>query len=119
MKGINFLVLFITVSCASRIEKPVATIDSKDYAYRQCYNESEAFKDTNVKGHGQVKIGFTVLGDGKVDDEKILSSDFKDPNFHSCLLEITRSMKFPLPKNGEKAHAVKILNFSSKIKMNY
>lgn len=118
MKGINFLSFFLLISCGSRMEKPVPVIDSKDFAYKECYNESEAFKDTNVKGKGQVIIKFTVRPDGKVDDEKIFSSEFKDANFHACLLETTREMKFPPPKNGLESMATKVINFSTKTKMN-
>lgn len=119
MKAISFSILVLLFSCGSRIEKPVAAIDSKNYEYKECFNDSDSMRDTNVKGKGQVKIGFIVLPDGKVEDEKILESSFKDPNFHACLLEVTRSIKFPAPKSGVATKTTKVINFSSKIKMNY
>ncbi len=119
MKVINLFVLILLVACGSRMEKPVATIDSRDYEYKECFNDSDSMRNTNVKGKGQVKIGFIVLPDGKVEDEKIIESSFKDPNFHACLLEVTRSMNFPAPKSGAATNTTKVINFSSKIKMNY
>ncbi len=118
MKAINFLALILLASCGSRMEKPVAAIDSKDFQYKECFNESDAIRSTNVKGSGSVTVGFTIMPRGMVDDEKILASDFKDANFHSCLLEVTRSIKFPEPTSGFAMNTTKILNFSTKKKMN-
>ena len=114
MKATKLLVLLAVVSCGSRMEKPVAPVDSKDYEYKQCFYESESSKQS-----GSVKIGFKVLSDGKIDDEKILESDYKDPNFHACLLEMTREIKFPIPENGVETTGIKVINFSIRKKMNY
>lgn len=119
MKGTSLVLLATLASCASRIEKPVEVIDSKNFDYKECYNESDSFKNRIVKEIGQVSISFNVLPDGKVEGEKVLLSDFKgDANFHACLLEVTRSMKFPPPKDGAVTNLTKVLNFSTKIKMN-
>jgi len=119
MKVTSLFLLVSLASCGSRIEKPVEVIDSKNFAYKECYNESESFKKGIVKEIGQVSISFNVLPDGKVNDEKILLSDFKgDANFHACLLEVTREMKFPLTENGAVTNLTKVLNFSTKTKMN-
>lgn len=114
MKGISLLAFILFSACASRVEKPVATIDSKDFEFKQCFYESESY---SLRQAGQVTIGFKVLPDGQVDDEKIVASDYKDANFHACLLHTARLLKFP--KKDLETSVTKILNFTTKIKMNY
>ena len=117
MKVINLLGLLMLFSCGSRNQKPVAPIDSKNFEYQQCFYESESYSNRIIKGKGQVSITFLLMPDGKIEDERIAATDFKDANFHACLLETTRALKLP-PKDVE-TKITKVLNFTLKIKMNY
>ena len=95
MRGISIFVLLL-ISCAT--EGPPsdrAVLDSRERQYQQCYLESDSFMQRHqVKKTGQVTIQFIVTQEGKVAEEKITMSDFKDANFHACLLEMTRSLSF-------------------------
>ena len=117
MKAISFLSLLMLMSCGSRDKKPVAPIDSKNYEYQQCFYESETYSNRIIKGQGQVSITFILMPDGKIEDEKIAATDFKDANFHACLLETTRALKLP-PKDVE-TKITKVISFKLKVKMNY
>lgn len=117
MKVTSLFFLIILASCGSRIQKPVAPIDSKNYEYQQCFYESETYSNRIIKGKGQVTITFLLMPDGKIEDEKVAATDFKDANFHACLMETTRSLKLP-PKEVE-TKVTKIINFKLKTKMNY
>jgi len=55
------------------------------------------------------------MPDGKIEDEKIASTDFKDANFHACLLSLTRELK--LTPKKDPTNVTKTINFSSKIKI--
>src|SRR6478736_6708584 len=96
MKVISFLTLLILFGCA-KDQKPVAPIDSKNFDYQQCYYESDSY---SKRLPGKVSITFLLMPDGKIEDEKIAVTDFKDANFHACLLQTTRSLKLP-PKEVE------------------
>lgn len=118
MKVISLIILLILAACGSRSDtRP--PLDAKDRQYDQCYEESDSFaKRYNVKQTGKVVIEFTVLPDGKIDDEKIVESPFKDANFHACLLEITRRLEIPPASNGASKKVTKVLNFKTRTKVN-
>jgi hypothetical protein len=117
MKVISFLGLLMLVSCGSRDQNPTAPIDSKNFDYQQCFYESETYSNRNIKGKGQVSITFILMPDGKIEDERIAATDFKDANFHACLLETTRALE--LPPNTVETKITKVINFKLKVKMNY
>ena len=114
MKVISFLSFLMLVSCGSRDQKPVSPIDSKNFDYQQCYYESDSY---SKRLKGQVTITFLLMPDGKIEDEKMEATDFKDANLHACLLETTRALVFPTKEVATKV--TKVINFSLKIKMNY
>ena len=113
MKVISFVGLLMLVSC-SHDQKPVAAIDSKNFEYQQCFYESDSYSKRLT---GKVTITFLLMPDGKIEDEKIAGTDFKDANLHACILETTRS--FQLPPKEVETKVTKVINFSLKIKMNY
>lgn len=117
MKAIKFLSFLMLVSCGSLDQKTVAPIDAKNFDYQQCFYESETYSNRIIKGQGQVTITFLLMPDGKIEDERIAATDFKDANFHACLLETTRALKLP-PKDVE-TKVTKVMNFTLKTKMNY
>lgn len=118
MKVISFLLLIFLAACGSHPDTPKPPLDAKDHQYRQCYDESDSFRNSNVKTTGRVVITFVVLPDGKIEDEKITETPFKDPNLNACLLEITRSLKIAPATNGAAKNVTKVLNFKTKTKMN-
>jgi len=114
MKGISFLSLFLLVACRSPQPKhhPIETpIESKHDEYRSCFLESESYKGRNTVENGVVAVSFTINQDGKVINAKIAESAFKDANFHACLLDQIRSLKFGLPKDGKNIDVVRPINF--------
>ena len=116
MKAISLLLFFLICSCSSREIKP---LKAKDRQFNQCYEESDSIAQRyNVKETGKVVIEFSVLSNGKIDGEKIVESPFKDANFHSCLLEVTRSLKIPPAKDGGVKKVTKVINFKTQTKMN-
>lgn len=119
MKGTKFLVLLLLISCASEKPKsPDEALRSRDRQYQQCYLESDSFvQKHNIKKTGQVTISFVVTPDGKIDDEKIVSSPFSDANFHACLLEITRGLTFPESTSDTVRRITKVINFKTQTKI--
>lgn len=119
MKATSLVALLFLVSCGSHPDTPRAAIDKKDHQYQQCYHESDSFKQSNVKTTGKVVITFSVLPNGKIEDEKILETPFKDANLNACLLEITRDLKIEPSASGAVKNVTKVLNFKTQTKMNY
>jgi hypothetical protein len=119
MKAIKLLVLLAIAACASEKPKsPNEALHSRDRQYQQCYLESDSFvQKHNIKKTGQVSISFLVKPDGKVDEEKIINSPFKDANFHACLLEITRGLTFPQSETDTIRRITKVLNFKTQTKI--
>jgi hypothetical protein len=119
MKGTKLLVLFALISCASEKPKsPDEALRSRDRQFQQCYLESDSFVNKHyIKKTGQVTISFIVTQDGKVDEERIVSSPFSDANFHACLLEITRGLTFLESTSQTKRRITKVLNFKTQTKI--
>ncbi len=112
MKAISFLL--ILGACASNEPKydPIrTTLESKQDEYRSCFLESESYKGRDTDERGVVKVAFTIDKDGKVTDEKIAETAFKDPSFHACLLEQIRGLKFTPPKDGGYIEVLQPINF--------
>lgn len=114
MKAISLLIILTFFSC-THPDTPRVPLNSKDRQYQQCFEESDSYRNKNIRPKGQVMISFILHTDGKIDDEKIVSSDFRDANFHACLLEITRQLK--LAPKAKETRTTKIINFSSKVKI--
>lgn len=119
MRGTSHFVLFVLVACSSvEVKPPQAVLASRERQFQQCYLESDSFvQKLNLKKTGQVKVTFAVSSDGEVEEERIISSDFKDANFHACILEVTRSFQFPKAENGAERKLTKILNFKTQPKI--
>jgi hypothetical protein len=116
MKATSLLFFFILVSCSSRAIDPLS---AKDRQFNQCYEESDSIAQSDkLPRNAKVVIEFSVFPDGKIDEEKIVNSPFKDANFHSCLLQITRTLKIPPDNEGRVKKVSKILNFKTPTKMN-
>lgn len=119
MKVLTLTLLIFLTACGSHPDTPKPPLDAKDHQYRQCYDESDSFRNSKIKTTGRVVITFLVLPNGKIEDEKITETPFKDANLNACLLEITRSLKIPPAENGAVKNVTKVLNFKTKTKMNY
>lgn len=90
MKVTSLLALLALLSCASP-EKPKDPIQAKSEKFQQCYHESDSYGDRIA---GKVVTEFRIDAQGKVQDEAIHSTEFKDPNLHACLLEQLRKLSF-------------------------
>lgn len=125
MKAISLIFLAILFSCSShqppKLSPEEEGIRSSLMAhmedYRTCFKASETFKknyDENTKAY--FKVGFTIDSHGKVINEKILESDFKEPTFENCLLKAVESIQFPLPKNNGSVDVIQAFNLYPKYK---
>jgi TonB family protein len=98
MKVTSLLALTIfLVSCVTSAPKPhpiSGPLSSRQASYRQCYVESDLYQGRQDKTVGNVSVKFTVTDSGDVKDASIAQSDFKDANFHACLLDQVRRIKF-------------------------
>jgi|GEM_PF-3425216 TonB family protein len=104
MKAISLILLaLLLASCSSPQAKNDSPIDSKLHArqasYRQCYIESDSYQGKQDKTIGRVTVRFLISKEGLVKDASISQSDFKDANFHACLLDQIRQIKFDKVEN--------------------
>jgi hypothetical protein len=111
MKVIKLSALLLFTACASpervvdRIHDPM---EKRQEKYRQCYLESDSYpRDLKTEEKRTITVSFTVLPEGKVKEEKIVRSDFKDANLHQCILWLTRETKF---SPGPDATAVQVFH---------
>jgi TonB family protein len=119
MKETNLFILLVIAACSSgEVKSPQIVLASRERQFQQCYLESDSFmQKLNLKKTGQVAVTFTVAPSGKVEEEKIVSSDFKDANFHACILEVTRSFQFPATEDSLVRKMTKVLNFKTQPKI--
>jgi TonB family protein len=104
MKAISLLI-FLLFSCSHQ-SKTSNLIDdpliAKQEKYRQCYLESNSYKGRTDESLGIVKVKFLINKEGQVKNATVTESDFKDPNFHACILDQIRQIKFdPLETETE------------------
>lgn len=104
MKAISLILLILFLaSCSSQKDKKDNSINSKlnsrQASYRQCYIESDSYQGRQDNTTGRVIVSFLINNDGQVKDASISQSDYKDPNFHACLLDQVRQIKFDEVKN--------------------
>lgn len=104
MKVISLILLvMLLMSCSTSKVKEESSIDSKLHArqnsYRQCYVESDSYQGKQDQTIGRVTVTFLISNEGAVKDERISQSDYKDPNFHACLLDQIRQIKFANVEN--------------------
>lgn len=99
MKAISLFIFFLLSGCAS-YEKKISSdpiqgpLEARYESYRQCYLESESYKGRMDPALGKVIVSFNITKEGKVQNEKIHESPFKDANFHACLLDQIRQTSF-------------------------
>ncbi len=112
MKAISLLILLAACSSHEPKYDPIRTVmETKQDEYRSCFLESESYKGRDTNEKGVVMVAFTIDKDGKVTDEKIAETAFKDPSFHACLLEQIRGLKFTPPKDGGYIEVLQPINF--------
>lgn len=118
MKGFSLFVFLIISSCASHhdIDQKKDPIRfgmlSRQRQYTQCFLESDSYLGKNQKKIGALRVRFMIDETGKVQDEKIESTDFKDPNLHACILEQIRSIRFLARSNGQTVEVSQAINFT-------
>ena len=101
MKVFSYSVLFLfTLACSTHHDvdpkkDPIRYgLISRQRQYTQCFLESDSYMGKNHKKIGSMRVRFFIDGKGQVQDEKIETSDFKDPNLHACVLGQIRSIIF-------------------------
>ncbi|MEC7986851.1 MAG: protein kinase [Myxococcota bacterium] len=57
--------------------------------YMNCYANAPTL------GDGRLTLKFVIRGSGRISKASLVSSDFKDEDFHNCLLEKSKRMLFP------------------------
>ncbi len=117
MKVTSLLLLaFIFQSCATE-KKPINTdpiqgqLDLKTDEFRQCFLESDSYQGRLSDEKRQIKVGFIIDPKGNAKDVKIFSSEFKDPNFHVCILGMVKKIKFSPPKTAKEYQVVAPINY--------
>jgi TonB family protein len=113
MKGISLLILLM--ACAQTVEKPsdpiAEKLESRRDFFRQCYVESDSYKGRSAPDAGEIKVSFLIDAEGKVQQERILETSFKDPNLHACVLEQLRRLSFAPARNGGVLEVKQPINF--------
>lgn len=95
MKVTSFIFILFTFGCAHKAEDPIkGPLDRRSEAFRQCYYESDSYLGKDANPPGSMMVSFTVTEEGKVADEKIVKSSFKDPSLHACILDQIRRVRF-------------------------
>jgi TonB family protein len=116
MKAISLLLILL--GCASHQEKNkpfdsvMSPVEAKARHYRQCYEESDSLSQ---KKEGKIKINFLISALGKVENVTFLESDFKDANFHACLQDIIKSLKYLPFEDGKSVNVVFPFNFTIRL----
>ena len=120
MKATNLLIIFLLTACSSGPSKPLSakqSLDSKSDEFRSCFLESNSYRGKDAPDRGKVKVSFTIAPDGSATNEKIVHSDFKDPNMHACMLDILRDIEFTPHTSAEDGGITNVtqeLNFHRK-----
>jgi len=117
MKAISLLLIFFSLlSCASNKKNKnndpnLGKLDLKNDEFRQCFLESDSYQGRQFEEKREIKVGFIIDPKGNVKEEKIFSSEFKDPNFHVCILGMVKKIKFDPPKTAKEYQVVAPINY--------
>jgi hypothetical protein len=112
MKGIKFFTLFLFLSCANKpVDKTTVagTLDAHSESFRQCFLESDSYMGRHAQDAGKIDVVFMIDPKGRVQEEKIAETTFKDANLHACMLGQLKRIKFP--KRSEAVALKMPLNF--------
>ena len=118
MKAFSLIILSCIASCASQHDvdqkkDPIRFgLLSRQRQYTQCFLESDSYLGKNHKKIGSMNVYFLIDEKGKVQDEKIERSDFKDANLHACVLEQIRSITFLMPQGHGTTKVRQPINFT-------
>ncbi len=112
MKAISFLLILGACSTYQPTGDPIQdALAKRQRQFTQCYLESDSYKGTQVKEVGTVTVGFTIDPEGNVRGERILGTDFKDPNFHVCVLGVVDTTPFERPKDRQAIQVTQPIRF--------
>lgn len=116
MKVFNLMLALGLVSACASPQKIVNRIDDplekRQAKFLQCYTESDSYQRDQAENElRSMTVNFLVMPDGKVKNEKIIKSDFKDPNLHQCVLWLTRETAFAPSNNATAIEVQHPLNF--------
>ena len=95
MKGISLLLLLAGCAGTEYRKDPIKeTFHTKDFVYRQCYHESDSYRGRSREENRRVDVLLQIETTGKVSKAEITQTDFKDPNFHACVLAYVKRLIF-------------------------
>jgi len=67
------------------------------YRIRLCYQKELKAKPQLA---GQLRIGFTITKEGKVQDLKVVSSTVRKPSLHTCVMNTVKTIYFNRPSSN-------------------
>lgn len=106
MRGINLLVILLLGSCSQLQFIKGAPKDSPLVQNRglftDCYLQSDSYQDIEKKTQGEIQIEYSVGPEGEVYNDRIMKSDFTETQFHNCVMNEFRKIRFIDQKNSER-----------------
>ena len=101
MKAISLLILLASCAHDPILADPVkGPLKQRNESFRACYHDSEQYGGRFSKPAGDMTVKFTLTKEGKVRNEEILLNSFpKDPNFSACVLDQLRIVPFGFQQN--------------------
>ena len=105
MKKIILSLLFVSLGCAhqptetdSLRETIPQVIEKNAGVLRACYIQA---LDRNKNSSGRIVTEWMLTDQGLATELKIISSDFNDPKFDACIIEVLASIQFPKERPGK------------------
>lgn len=109
---IVFCLLFLATSCTHSPSTDDADVQGSNIGrrtitgpvriglpgIRKCY---ETLLEKNNSAYGKVIVDWSIVDSGNVETASIKESDFKDENFHKCILSNVKTWTFPSPAKDQ------------------
>lgn len=106
MRGISLLLIFLFTGCSGLQFIKGAPKDSPLVKNRElfttCYLQSDSYQDVEKKIQGEINIEYSVGPEGEVYNDRIMKSDFTETQFHNCVMNEFRKIRFIDQKNSER-----------------
>lgn len=85
------------------------TITKSSPKIQECYSK---YLETNpAVTDGKAFLDWNILKDGKVENPQLISTDFQEPNFQTCMTNTLTSITFPEIPEGRKVYISHTFNF--------
>lgn len=106
MKGISLLFFLLSMSCSQLQFVKGAPKDSPLVKNRElftnCYLKSDSYQNIEKKAQGEMQIEYSVGPEGEVYNDRLIKSDFTEVEFHNCVMNEFRKIRFLDQKNSER-----------------